>query len=168
LLDETLPGRARGEEFRVVERDGKQSCRRRQPRPEDGQALEEGRADTRAEAGAEQGQAVHQARVAALQRGRQLAAPRNPREEDGPRTPQRRQDLGEVVEQAAKAWGVAALLRVQAGAAAVEEVDGKARLRQPGAGTLVPAAVTLDAVDADDVRPRCFFSPRPWGERGRG
>ena len=65
-----------------------------------------------------------------------------------------RQELGDVVEQAAEARRVAAVLFVQAGAAPVEEGDGEARLGQAPAGVLVPAAVTLDAVDADDVRTR--------------
>src|SRR5262249_56355300 len=67
---------------------------------------------------------------------------------------QRPQELPQVVEQAAEAGGVAALLLVEARAAAVEEGDGETGLGEARAGVFVPAAVALDAVEADHLGAR--------------
>src|SRR5206468_4399808 len=62
--------------------------------------------------------------------------------------------LRNIVDEATEARRVAAVLRVQAGAAPVEEGDDEAGLGQRAAGVVVPTAVALDAVDADDAAAR--------------
>src|SRR5262249_28479917 len=64
------------------------------------------------------------------------------------------QQFRKIVEEAAEAGGVAALLIIQTRAAPIDERDSETRLRQPCAGVFVPAAVALDAVNADDLGTR--------------
>lgn len=94
--------------------------------------------------------------MAALQSNGQLAAPGNRQEDDRQRgrAPRSPKELSEVVEEPAKAGCVAALSVVQAGAAAVEKINGVARGAEEGAGMAVPPAVALDAVNGDDVAAR--------------
>src|SRR5262245_50497915 len=63
-------------------------------------------------------------------------------------------ELGDVVKKPAEARCIAAVPLVQAGAAAVEEKDGESRPGEVLTGMLVPAAVTLDAVHADNAAER--------------
>src|SRR5262249_41664165 len=150
--DELLPARAGRKQFGVVQRHGEKATRREQPRPQNAQPLPQRQADARTEPGTEQDQPVHQARLPALQRRRQLAAPGDGRQEDGwsrakptacaPWGSHPPQEIRDVVEQAAEAGGVAAVLLVEACAAAVQERDGEAGLAELAAGMFVPAAVT--------------------------
>src|SRR5262249_9808280 len=66
----------------------------------------------------------------------------------------RSQKLRHVVEQSAKRRTITAVLRVDAGTTPVEERHTVACLAQAVARILIPAAVTLDAVQTDDVAAR--------------
>jgi hypothetical protein len=61
-------------------------------------------------------------------------------------------ELGDVIEKAARIRRVAACFLVDPSTAAVEERDEIAGLAQSRAGMLIPAAMTLDAMNTDDMR----------------
>src|SRR5947209_15596197 len=61
-------------------------------------------------------------------------------------------EFREVVQQAAKAGGIAPCFLIQTGATTVEKTDGVARLTKTLARVLVPASVTLNPVDTNDAR----------------
>src|SRR5262245_51335503 len=85
-----------------------------------------------------------------LQGRRQFAAPRDCDQKDLGRLPaQRLYKLCQVVKQTAKAWCIAALLFIQAGATTIQEEHLEIRSAQTIARMRIPAAVALDAVEAN-------------------
>jgi hypothetical protein len=95
--------------------------------------------------------------MAALQRGNGFAAPRNATQEYRQHRlllPQRLQELGDVVEQAAKARRVTARLSVLPGAAAIKKRHGEPRLAEPLAGMLIPAGMALNAMHENNPAAR--------------
>src|SRR5262245_24555050 len=82
VADKFLPVRRGREQFGIIERNGEKAPRRNEPSPKDCNPLVQGRANDGTEAGTEQGEAVDQSRMAALERGREFSAPRDRNQKD--------------------------------------------------------------------------------------
>src|SRR6516225_7886514 len=128
------------------------------PGEEDPEALPERWLDYREKARAEQREAIDLSRMAATQACGKFTAPRDRQQHHrravfGLRQPAI-DEIGDVIEQAAKARRIAAIALVQTRTAAIEVIDRVSRRAQAAARVLVPATVALDAMQANDVGAR--------------
>ena len=124
--------------------------RRHQACAEDAEPCLQRHAHLGEEAGTKQHHAADQLWMAVLQGNREFAAPTDGMEENRAGWHRRLQEFGEVVEKTSESRCVAPGQFVYTRAAAIEIADAEARSTQLFRRILIPAAVTLNAVQAYD------------------